>query len=69
MLDGLNAKDTVTAVAAAAKQDADPGVRAEACHALGTFGDASVRSLLTTLSQSDPDVFVRDQASIALKRI
>jgi HEAT repeat protein len=69
VLDGLNAKDTVTVVAAAAKGDSDAGVRAAACHALGTFGDPSVVSLLTTLSQSDPDTFVRDQASIALKRI
>lgn len=69
VLDGLDAKDTVTAVAAAAKGDSDAGVRAAACHALGTFGDASVVPLLTTLSQNDPNQFVRDQASIAIKRI
>jgi len=69
VLDGLDAKDTVAAVAAAAQKDADAGVRAEACHALGTFGDASVQSLLTNLSQNDPDQFVRDQAQIALIRI
>jgi hypothetical protein len=69
VLDGLNAKDTVAAVAAAAQKDADAGVRAEACHALGTFGDASVRSILQNLSQNDSDQFVRDQALIALKRI
>ncbi len=69
VLDGLNAKDTVAAVAAAAKNDTDAGVRAIACHALGTFGDASALSLLTRLSQSDPDQFVRDQATIALRRI
>ena len=69
VLDGLGAKDTVAAVAAVAQKDADAGVRAMACHALGTFGDASARGILTTLSQSDPDQFVRDQAQIALKRI
>jgi HEAT repeat protein len=69
VLDELNAKDAIAAVAAAAKKDADAGVRAEACHALGTFGDSSVQSLLTSLSTSDPDQFVRDQALIALKRI
>jgi hypothetical protein len=69
VLDGLNAKDTVAAVAAAAQKDSDASVRAEACHALGTFGDASVLSVLQTLSTKDPDQFVRDQALIALKRI
>ncbi len=69
VLDGLDAKDTVAAVAAVAQKDVDAGVRAEACHALGTFGDASVRSILTSLAQSDPDTFVRDQAQIALRRL
>ena len=69
VLDGLNAKDTIAAVAAAAQNDADSRVRAMACHALGTFGDSSVLQLLTNLSQNDPDQFVRDEASIALKRI
>ncbi len=69
VLDGLNAKDTVAAVAAVAQKDPDAGVRAEACHALGTFGDSSVQSILTNLSQHDPDQFVRDQAQIALLRI
>lgn len=69
VLDGLNAKDTIAAVAAAAAKDADAGVRAAACHALGVFGDSSVLQVLTNLSQNDPDQFVRDEASIALKRI
>ena len=62
-------KRQIAAVAAAAQKDADATVRAEACHALGTFGDASVRTVLTNLAASDPDTFVRDQAQIALKRI
>jgi hypothetical protein len=69
VLDGMNAKDTVMAVAAVAQKDADAGVRAMACHALGTFGDASVQNLLTNLAQNDPDQFVRDEAAIALRRI
>ena len=69
VLDGLHASDTIAVVAAAAQKDADAGVRAIACHALGVFGDSSVQSLLTNLSQNDPDQFVRDEASIALKRI
>jgi hypothetical protein len=68
-LDTLDAKDTVTAVAAAAQNDADAGVRAEACHALGTFGDSSVLSVLQTLASSDPSTFVRDQAEIAMQRL
>jgi HEAT repeat protein len=69
VLDALRAKDTIAAVAAAAQGDADAGVRAVACHALGVFGDASARAILTNLSQSDPDTFVRDQAGIALRRL
>jgi HEAT repeat protein len=69
VLDGLHASDTIAAVAAAAQKDQDAGVRAIACHALGVFGDSSALQLLTNLSQNDPDQFVRDEASIALKRI
>src|SRR5579883_1931586 len=45
-LDALAAKDATVAVAAAAKNDSDARVRAVACHALGTFGDASETQLL-----------------------
>ena len=69
VLDALRAKDTVVAVAAVAQSDADPGVRAAAAHALGTFGDASARSVLQTLATTDPDTFVRDQAQIAMHRL
>jgi hypothetical protein len=69
VLDGLHASDTIAPVAAAAQKDTDARVRAAACHALGVFGDGSVVQLLTNLSQNDPDQFVRDEASSALKRI
>ncbi|MDP8998883.1 MAG: HEAT repeat domain-containing protein [Myxococcota bacterium] len=69
VLDALRAKDAVVAVAAAAKNDVDAGVRAAACHALANLGDASVKSLVTTLAGSDPDTFVRDQAQIAVQRL
>jgi len=69
VLDGLNATDTIAPVAAAAQKDTDARVRAAACHALGVFGNGSVLQILTNLSQNDPDQFVRDEASIALKRI
>ena len=68
-LDTLDATDAVTAVAAAAQSDSDPTVRAEACHALGTFGDSSVTPLLQQLAASDPDTFVQDQAKIAMQRL
>jgi HEAT repeats len=74
VLDALDASDSVDVVAAAAKNDTDAGVRAAACHALGTFGaatsgDASAMAVLQSLSASDPDTFVRDQAQIALQRL
>jgi HEAT repeat protein len=74
VLDALDATDSVDVVAAAAKNDTDAGVRAAACHALGTFGtatsnDASAMAILQKLATSDPDTFVRDQAQIALQRL
>jgi HEAT repeats len=74
VFDALDASDSVDVVAAAAKNDTDAGVRAAACHALGTFGaatsqDASAMAVLQNLSASDPDTFVRDQAQIALQRL
>jgi HEAT repeat protein len=74
VLDALDAADSVDVVAAAAKNDTDASVRAEACHALGTFGattlhDASAISVLQGLSHDDADIFVRDQAQIALQRL
>jgi HEAT repeat protein len=74
VLDALDATDSVDVVAAAAKNDTDAGVRAAACHALGTFGtatsnDASAVAVLHALSTGDKDMFVRDQAQIALQRL
>jgi len=69
VLDALDATDTLTAVAAAAQNDADAGVRAVACHALGTFGNSSALPLLQNLAANDPDVFVQDQANIAIRRL
>jgi HEAT repeat protein len=71
VLDGLSAlgRDSVAAVAAVAQNDTDADVRAIACHALGTFGNASVLPLLQNLAQTDPNQFVRDQARIAALRL
>jgi HEAT repeat protein len=69
VLDALRAVDTVMPVLMSAQRDTDAGVRAAACHALGTFGDPSARPALQNLAQSDGDTFVRDQAQIALRRL
>jgi HEAT repeat protein len=69
VLDALDVVDAVAPVTAAAQNDVDPRVRAVACHALGTFGNSSVLPVLLTLSQSDADAFVRDQATIAMLRL
>jgi HEAT repeat protein len=69
VLDALQAKDAVVAVAAAAQNDADAGVRAAACHALGDLGDSSVVPILQSLASGDTNTFVRDQAQIALRKL
>jgi HEAT repeat protein len=71
VLDGLSAqgRDSIAAVAAAAQNDTDAGVRAIACHALGSFGNATVLPLLQNLAKNDPNQFVRDQAQIATQRL
>jgi HEAT repeat protein len=71
VLDALDATDAVLVAAVVAGHDPDAGTRAAACHALGTFGNSNsaIVNLLTTLSQSDPDPFVRDEAQIALRRL
>lgn len=69
VLDQFRAKDAVAAVAALAKNDPDVKVRIAACHALGSFGDPSVRATLEQLAQSDPSQLVRDQARIAARRL
>jgi HEAT repeat protein len=69
VLDALDAVDTVLIVSLEALHDKDAGVRAAACHALGTFGNSAVVSVLQQLSQNDPDPFVRDEAQIALRRL
>jgi HEAT repeat protein len=61
--------DAFAPVTAAAQNDSDARVRASACHTLGVIGNSSVVSVLTNLKNSDPDVFVRDQAAIALLKL
>jgi HEAT repeat protein len=68
-IDALHVTDAVTPVAAVAQNDGDAGVRAAACHALGNIGNQSVMPILQNLAANDPNTFVRDQASIALRRL
>ena len=69
VLDALDARDAVAPVAAAAQNDVDARVRAEACHALGTFGDPTATPVLMKIVRTDPDALVRDLAQSALLRL
>ena len=69
VLETLHATDAVAAVSAVAQNDADPRVRAEAAHALGTFGDSSAVPVLQKLATSDPNGLVRDLAQIAIQEL
>jgi HEAT repeat protein len=77
VLDALGAAAAIVPVLAAAQSDSDAGVRAAACHAVGSIAarspgmmnSADLILALQGLSQNDPDGFVRDQAQIALRRL
>ncbi len=69
VLDALRVADALVPVVAAAQHDSDPGVRAAACHALGSFGDSTALQVLGPISTSDTNSFVRDQAKIAMLRL
>jgi hypothetical protein len=70
-LGAMRAKDSVTALIALTSltQESDPVTRAEAAHSLGLIGDSAAKSALVTAQSSDPDPFVRDAATIALRRL
>jgi len=69
VLDGMYARDKVAGVITLAKSDPDADVRLAACHALGKFGDPSAKSALESIAANDANTFVRDQATIALRRL
>jgi hypothetical protein len=69
VLDSMRAKDAAQPVLNLAKNDPDAEVRLAACHALGSFGDASVRAELEGIAASDKNMLVRDQARIAARRL
>ena len=69
LLDEMHATDAVAGVLTLAQSDPDAEVRLVACHALGSFGDSSVKSALDSIATSDASLQVRDQAHIASLRL
>jgi HEAT repeat protein len=70
-LGALHAADAVVAIVAklAPTNEPVPSVRAAAAAALGEIGDASARAAVQAASADDTDHFVRDAATIALRRL
>jgi len=69
LLEDLHAKDTVASVMTLAQSDSDFEVRIAACHALGSFRDASAKTTLQNVAQNDANTLVRDAATIALRQL
>jgi HEAT repeat protein len=69
-LGSMKAKDSVAALISLTSpaQETDPVTRAEAAHALGRIGDLAAKDALLS-AQSDPDMRVRDAATIALRTL
>jgi HEAT repeat protein len=67
----LKARDAVVAIAAklSPQSEASASVRAAAATALGQIGDGSVRQAVQDARDNDPDHFVRDAASVALRQL
>jgi HEAT repeat protein len=67
----LKARDAVVAIAAklSPANESSASVRAAAATALGQIGDASVRQAVQDARDNDPDHFVRDAASVALRQL
>jgi HEAT repeat protein len=69
LLDEMRGKDAIAGVLSLVQSDPDVDVRIAASHALGNFGDASARPVLTTVSTNDASSLVRDMALIALRQL
>jgi HEAT repeat protein len=69
-LGSMRAKDSVAALITLTSPtaEADPVTRAEAAHSLGLIGDKTAQAALVA-AQSDPDMRVRDAATIALRML
>lgn len=67
----LKAKDAVVAIVAKLSPANEPSasVRAAAATALGEIGDGSARQAVQDARDNDPDHFVRDAATVALRQL
>jgi hypothetical protein len=70
-LGALQARDAVVALVAKLlpANEATPSVRAAAAAALGEIGDAAARGAVQDARDTDTDRFVRDAATVALRRL
>jgi HEAT repeat protein len=70
-LGAMRAKDAVEGLSALAEleNEDDPAVRKAAIWALAQIGDASARPVVARAAEDDPDRFVRDAATAALRRM
>jgi hypothetical protein len=73
LMDEMRQSSAFAAILGLAKGDTDPGVRAAACHAVGTFGpslsgsdSSSALATLQGIAQNDSSGLVQDMANIAL---
>lgn len=77
VLDARGASSAIAPILASAQTDADAGVRAAACHAVGSIAarspgmvdTTSLAAALQTIENTDAAVFVRDMAKIAKLRL
>jgi HEAT repeat protein len=69
LLDEMDVVAADAAVLALAKGDSDENVRLNACHALGTFGNAADLATLQYIAANDSSTLVQDMANIALLRL
>jgi HEAT repeat protein len=70
-LGAMRAKDAVEGLTVLAQrtEEADPAVRMAAIWALAQIRDVSARSVIADAAANDPDRFVRDAATVALRRL
>jgi len=70
-LGAMRAKDAVEGLTVLAQrtEEAEPAVRMAAIWALAQIRDVSARSVIADAAANDPDRFVRDAATVALRRM
>jgi len=70
-LGAMRAKDAVEGLTVLAQrtEESEPAVRMAAIWALAQIRDVSARSVIADAAANDPDRFVRDAATVALRRL